>query len=63
MSGTHEVETEASGASNPDALFRYDPEEQLYVYNLSTDGYTVGTYLIRANVSDGTSYEVRVSLR
>lgn len=63
VTGTHEVETEASGNSNVDDVFRYDPAAQQYVYNLNTGGYATGTYLVRANVGDGTIHDVRVSLR
>lgn len=36
----------ASGNSNIGTLFRYDFEDNQYIYNLSLKGYTKGTYLI-----------------
>lgn len=54
---------EASGASNLDNYFRYDPTAGQYIYNLSTVGYTVGTYLLRAHLNDGTDHDVYISVR
>jgi hypothetical protein len=59
--GTQEIETAASGSSNLDNLFRCD--SGMYIYNLNTQGYATGTYLIRADLGDGVLHEVRVSIR
>lgn len=56
-------EAEASGASNLDNYFRYDPTAGQYIYNLSTVGYTTGTYVLRAHLNDGTDHDVYVSVR
>ena len=58
-----EVTPDASGSSNVDNLFRYDSTANQYIYNLSTNGYAVGTYLLRAVLNDGTVHEVYVSVR
>ena len=56
-------EAEASGASNLDNLFRFDPTSGQYIYNLNTSGYTAGTYILRATLNDGTDHDVYVSVR
>src|SRR5207302_2569061 len=60
---TTEITPDAAGQSNTDNLFRYDSSANQYVYNLKTTGYSTGTYLIRANVSDGSVHNVQVSIR
>ncbi len=44
-------------------LFRYDAAGEQYIYNLSTKGMTIGTYLIRIGLNDGGSIYTIVSLR
>jgi hypothetical protein len=56
-------EGEASGASNLDNYFRYDPTAGQYIYNLSTAGFTAGTYVLRATLNDGSTHDVYVSVR
>jgi hypothetical protein len=56
-------EAEASGASNLDNYFRYDPTAGQYIYNLSTAGFTAGTYVLRATLNDGSTHDVYVSVR
>jgi hypothetical protein len=56
-------EAEASGASNTDNYFRYDPTAGQYIYNLNTSGYSTGTYIFRAHLNDGTDHDVYVSIR
>lgn len=58
-----EVTPDAAGESNTDNLFRFDSSTNEYIYNLKTTGYTSGTYLLRAAVSDGTHHEVAFSVR
>jgi len=57
------VEAEASGASNLDNYFRFDPTAGQYIYNLSTVGFSAGTYVLRATLNDGTAHDVYVSVR
>ncbi|MDP9268494.1 MAG: PxKF domain-containing protein [Acidobacteriota bacterium] len=57
------VDTFASGSSNSGTLFRYDASSGQYIYNLSTQGYGVGTYLIRTTLNDGTTHDVQFSLK
>ncbi len=42
---------------------RYDTEEALYIFNLSTRGLTPGTYRILIDPGDGTQHMVDISLR
>ena len=56
-------EADASGASNLDNFFRYDPTAGQYIYNLSTVGFSAGTYILRATPNDGTTHDVYISVR
>jgi hypothetical protein len=60
---TEEITPDAAGQSNTDNLFRYDASTNQYVYDLKTTGYAKGTYLLRANVSDGTKHDVQISIK
>lgn len=57
------IDTLASGNSNTGTLFRFDPGSGQYIYNLSTSGYAIGTYLLRTTISDGTTHDVQFSIR
>jgi sugar lactone lactonase YvrE len=60
--GTHEeITPDAAGGHNTDNLFRVQDDQ--YTYNLKTTGYPVGTYLLRAVVSDGSTHDVQISIR
>jgi flagellar hook assembly protein FlgD len=48
------VPVKASGSSNVDNVFRYDPTEQQYIYNLSTKGLSPGVYRILITLGDGS---------
>lgn len=56
-----EPEVLVSGDNN--GLFRYDATDQQYIYNLSTKGMTIGTYLFRIALGDGSEIYAIVSLR
>lgn len=60
---TVEITPDAAGQSNTDNVFRYDASANQYIYNLMTTGYVTGTYLIHANISDGSVHTVQVSIR
>jgi hypothetical protein len=57
------VDVESSGEANEDNNFRYDSESAQYIYNLSTKGYSTGTYLLRVSLNDQTTHDVQVSIR
>lgn len=58
-----EMLVDASGMANSGNLFRYDAVSGEYIFNLSTKGYTKGTYRIYATPEDGQGYSVDFSLR
>jgi len=57
------VDTLPSGSSNMGTLFRFDPVSNQYIYNLSTKGYSSGTYLLRTTLNDGTTHDVNFSIK
>ena len=57
------VEVDSAGESNEDNSFRFDPDKSQYIYNLSTKGWSAGTYLFRVHLGDETSREVQASIR
>jgi parallel beta-helix repeat protein len=44
-------------------VFRFNPEDQQYIFNLSTKGYDTGTYVIVIRLDDGQIFSVYLSLR
>lgn len=58
-----ELDAESPGAASSGGLFRYDAAAGQYVFNLSTKGYTAGTYKVYAKPDDGKSYSVSFSLK
>jgi len=58
-----EVIADAPGNANTDSLFRYDALADQFIFNLSTKGYTKGTYKVYARPDDGQEYSVNFSLR
>ena len=44
-------------------LFRFDASEDQYVFNLSTEDLTQGTYRIRIDLGDGEKRTVNISLK
>lgn len=64
ISGTEvELLVDSSGNANTGNLFRYDATAGQYIFNLSTKGYTAGTYRVYAKPDDGSSYSVNFSLK
>lgn len=57
------VDTLPSGLSNTGSLFRFDPISSQYIYNLSTRGYSRGTYLLRTTLNDETTHDVNFSIK
>ncbi|MBI4832925.1 MAG: PxKF domain-containing protein, partial [Candidatus Lindowbacteria bacterium] len=58
-----EVETVPLSEANTGNLFRYDPDEQQYIYNWSTRDLGPGTYKLRVNLDDGAIHEALLSLK
>lgn len=57
--------TEATSTSSATTgnLFRFDPVEQLYIFNLSTKNMTKGTHNIIVKLNDGSTQTVLISLK
>jgi hypothetical protein len=53
----------SSGGANSGTLFRFDPVNQQYIYNLSTKNYPPGAYVLRVRINDQTSYDTPISIR
>jgi YVTN family beta-propeller protein len=60
--GTEE-EAVSTAAATTGNLFRYDAASGQYVFNLSTQGGTVGTYRLRIDLGDGQVHTVDIGLR
>ncbi|PKM57301.1 MAG: hypothetical protein CVU98_06795 [Firmicutes bacterium HGW-Firmicutes-3] len=52
------IETETDGK-----FFRYDSKDNQYIFNLSTKGFSEGTYILTIELNDGTRKEVSIGLR
>jgi hypothetical protein len=62
--GTEVEDVSSSGQANTDDLYRYDPTGKLYVYNLATSSLAKNnSYLVRTELSDGSHYDVIISVR
>jgi len=53
----------STSAANEGNTFRYDSTDNLYIFNLGTEGMATGTYQLNINLDDGTTHTVRISLR
>ena len=58
--GTEE-QADSTSAATTGNLFRYSDGQ--YIFNLSTDGLTAGTYQLRVDMGDGVPRLVNISLR
>lgn len=60
--GTDEIPLSSSQADTGN-LFRYDSSGNMYIFNLSTDSMSLGTWQIRAVLDSGQEIKVNVSIR
>jgi len=58
--GTDEIPMSSSNADSGN-LFRYEGDK--YIYNLSTDTLSPGTWQIKASLNDGRNYTVIILLQ
>jgi hypothetical protein len=58
-----EVEAISTSAADSGNLFRYDATAKQYMYNLSTKGFTEGTYQLRIDLGDGVPHTVTITSR
>jgi hypothetical protein len=62
--GTEVEDVSSPGQANTDDLYRYDPTGKQYIYNLDTGSLTKNnSYLVRTDLSDGSHYDVVISMR
>lgn len=63
--GTVGTELEAASTTGADTgnVFRYDSTARQYIFNLSTKGFTEGTYQLRVDLGDGVAHTVKITSR
>ncbi|MEM2915054.1 MAG: PxKF domain-containing protein, partial [Candidatus Bathyarchaeia archaeon] len=58
-----EMEATSASAATTGNLFRYDSNDNQYIFNLKTKNLSAGTWQIRISLDDGTSKYVTISLK
>jgi len=58
-----EIEATSTSKANDGNLFRYDDDENQYIFNLNTKELYIGTWRLRIALDDGTSKYVNIGLR
>lgn len=62
IAGSDEIPLSTSSA-DADNKFRYDQNSNQYIYNLSTNSMTAGTWQLKVALDDGKSYTVLISIK
>ena len=62
VSGT-ELEATTNAAADGGDAFRYDAAAGQYIYNLSTKSLSAGTWSLKADLGDGVTHQINVSLK
>ena len=62
VTGT-ELEAISTSSATTGNLFRYDRNSNQYIFNLATKTLSTGTWRIRVDINDGSSYAVNISLK
>jgi hypothetical protein len=57
------IDATPPGGADTGNLFRYDSTSNQYIYNLSTQPESVGTWQLQAHLDDGTVYTVIIGLK
>ncbi|HWS16343.1 MAG TPA: PxKF domain-containing protein [Candidatus Methylomirabilis sp.] len=57
------IDASPTGGSDSGNLFRYDPQEDQYIYNLSTKTLSVGNWKLIVTLDDGSAYDVLIGLK
>ena len=58
------IDGDSSVAANTDSTFRYDPDSNQYIFNLSTKGLTApATYRITVDLGGGTMQQINIGLK
>jgi hypothetical protein len=64
VTGDVVLDVSSVGSANTGNLFRYDPDSNQYIYNLSASSLASNSmYKIRAHLDDGTTHEVMISIK
>ncbi|MDD1655434.1 MAG: Ig-like domain-containing protein, partial [Methanomicrobiales archaeon] len=58
-----EIPAVSPGKANMDSLFRYDRDENLYIFTMDTTRMVDGTWQLRIELDDGSSKIIRIRLR
>ncbi|WP_088009289.1 PxKF domain-containing protein [Indiicoccus explosivorum] len=58
-----EVDAVSTSAATSGNLFRYDPTDNQYIFNLSTKGLSSGTYSLVIYLNDGTKQVVNIGIK
>jgi hypothetical protein len=58
-----EVEAISTSAADTGNQFRYDSTAKQYIFNLSTKGFSEGTYQLRVDLGDGIAHTVNITSR
>ena len=58
-----ELEAISTSAADTGNQFRYDSTAKQYIFNLSTKGFSEGTYQLRVDLGDGISHTVNITSR
>jgi large repetitive protein len=56
-----EVEATSTSAADSGNQFRYDSTAKQYIFNLSTKGFTTGTYQLSIDLGDGVAHTVTIA--
>src|SRR5262249_11750996 len=57
------LEAVSTSAADTGNQFRYDPSCNQSIFNLSTKSLTTGTWSLRADLGDGVTHQVNISLK
>jgi chitodextrinase len=58
-----DVKATSISAATIGNVFRYDSTSNQYIFNMSTKGFTAGTYRLTITLDDGKSYPVQINLK
>jgi hypothetical protein len=61
VTGT-DVEATSTSAADSGNVFRYDAAARQYIFNLAAKSMPTGTYGLRADLGDGVTHEIAISL-
>lgn len=57
-----EIQAVSSGKSNDDNYFRFSKNSERYIFNLSTKGFSAGTWRLKIDLGNGTIFYTNITL-